>query len=91
MNAADPEVTVDTETLHQQLTALQTSVESLDRAIRGDTANDPGMMGRLRTLEEWKKSREAFEGKVTGALITMALTGIGTLVLAFIRFTGSKP
>lgn len=91
MITADPEVSVDTETLHQQLTALQTSVESLDKAIRGDATNDPGMIGRLRAIEEWKKSREAFEGKVTGALITMALTGLGTMIIAFFRLTGAKP
>lgn len=84
-------VNTDTDVLHQEILALKASVESLDRSIRGDTVNDPGIVGRLRAVEEWKKSREAFEGKVAGALITMALTGAGTLILAFIKLTGIKP
>ena len=91
MEVTHPEVHVDTDLLHQEILALKASVESLDKSIRGDTVNDPGIVGRLRTLEEWKKAREAFESRVLGALVTMAVTGVGTLILAFIRFTGVKP
>lgn len=91
MERAEAEVAVDTNLLHREILDLKAAVENLDNSIRGDTVNDPGIIGRLRIVEEWKRSREAFERKVLGTLITMAVTGIGTMVIAFLRLTGNRP
>lgn len=66
--------------MQTDITEIRTDVKDLRKAVYGNGDQNAGVMGRLKSLEEWKDARVWLERVIIGALVSEGI-GIAFLVI----------
>lgn len=74
--------------IKRDISDIKSELHTLNMQIMGDGNGTRGLVRRVDSLEAWIESKRSLEKVAYSAVITLAVTGVATLIITVIRFAG---